>query len=56
VTTDLIKEVRTALCKRGLKSRYCISSGCEVPPGLSTKLENIKAVVDTTKKEGWVRC
>ncbi|MCL2295489.1 MAG: uroporphyrinogen decarboxylase family protein [Methanomassiliicoccaceae archaeon] len=56
VTSDLIKEVRTALCKRGLKSKYCISSGCEIPPDINTKLENITAVVETTKKEGWVKC
>ncbi len=52
VTSDLCHEVKTALCKRGLNSRYCIASGCEVPPDINTKLENIKAVVDVTKKEG----
>lgn len=52
VTADLCQEVKTALCKRGLKSQYCIASGCEVPPDMTTKLENIKAVVDTVKKEG----
>jgi len=52
VTEDLIQEVKTALCKRGLNSKYCIASGCEVPPDMSTKLENIKAVVDTVKKHG----
>ena len=55
VTSDLCKEVRTALCKRGLNSKYCIASGCEVPPDLSTKMENIEAVVKTTKKEGYVK-
>ncbi|MDR3206348.1 MAG: uroporphyrinogen decarboxylase family protein [Candidatus Methanoplasma sp.] len=52
VTSDLTKEVKAALCKRGLNSTFCISSGCEVPPDLTTKLENIGAVVDTVKKEG----
>lgn len=55
-TMNLIQEVKTALCQRGLHSRYVIASGCEVPPSLSTKLENIKAVVDTTKKYGQVEC
>jgi Uroporphyrinogen-III decarboxylase len=55
VTSDLIKEVKTALCKRGLESKYCIASGCEVPPDLSTKMENISAVVNTVKKEGQVK-
>ena len=54
VTSDLIKEVKTALCKKGLNSKYCIASGCEVPPDLTTKMENIAAVVNTTKKEGKV--
>ena len=52
VTSDLCQEVKTALCKRGLNSRYCIASGCEVPPDRVTKLENIKAVVDVTKEDG----
>jgi uroporphyrinogen decarboxylase len=54
VTKDLCMEVKTALCKRGLGSRYCIASGCEVPPDIHTKMENIQAVVDTTKKYGVV--
>jgi len=53
VTKDLCQEVKTALCKRGLDSpKYCIASGCEVPPDISTKMENIKAVVDTVKIHG----
>lgn len=52
ITKDLCQEVKTALCKRGLKSRYCISSGCEVPPGLECRMEDIQAVVDATKKYG----
>jgi uroporphyrinogen decarboxylase len=55
-TMNLLQEVKTALCQRGLSSRYCIASGCEVPPALATKLENIKAVVDTTKRYGQVEC
>ena len=44
ITKDLCQEVKTALCKKGLNSRYCISSGCEVPPDLETKIENVTAV------------
>lgn len=51
-TKKLCQNVKTALCKRGLKSRYCISSGCEVPPNLETKLENVTAVMDATHKYG----
>jgi uroporphyrinogen decarboxylase len=40
------------LCKRGLGPRYCIASGCEVPPDINTKLENIEAVVKATEKYG----
>ena len=52
VTKDLCQEVKTALCKKGLGPRYCIASGCEVPPDVHTKMENIKAVVDTAKEYG----
>ena len=52
VTQDLCQEVKTSLCKRGLKSQYCISSGCEVPPDCNTKMDNIKAVVEATKIYG----
>ena len=52
VTADLCQEVKTALCQRGLKSKYCIASGCEVPPDVGTKMENIKAVVEATKQYG----
>jgi len=55
-TMNLLQEVKTALCAKGLHSRYVIASGCEVPPALITKLENIKEVVDTTKKYGQVEC
>ncbi|QLH75126.1 MAG: uroporphyrinogen decarboxylase family protein [Methanomassiliicoccales archaeon] len=55
-TMKLIQEVKTALCQKGLHSRYCIASGCEVPPSVTTKLENIKACVDTVKKYGQVQC
>ena len=54
VTKDLCQEVKTALCKKGLGPRYCIASGCEVPPDVHTKTENIKAVVDTAKQYGKV--
>jgi len=55
-TMNLLQEVKTALCAKGLHSRYIVASGCEVPPSLSTKMENIKAVVDTTKKYGQITC
>jgi uroporphyrinogen decarboxylase len=55
-TMKLIAEVKTALCQRGLHSKYCIASGCEVPPSVTTKLENIKACVDTVKKYGQIQC
>ncbi|MDO5853223.1 MAG: uroporphyrinogen decarboxylase family protein [Thermoplasmata archaeon] len=51
-TKDLCQEAKTALCKKGLNSRYCISSGCEVPPDLETKLENVQAVMDATHQYG----
>jgi uroporphyrinogen decarboxylase len=51
-TKDLCHEVKTALCKRGLNSTYCIATGCEVPPDISCKLENISAMVEATKKYG----
>jgi len=52
-TKKLCQEVKTALCKKGINSpRYCIASGCEVPPSVNTKMENIKAMVDTVKKYG----
>ena len=52
VTKDLCQEVKTALCQRGLKSKYCIASGCEVPPDIGTKMENITAMVEANKKYG----
>ena len=55
-TINLLQEVKTALCAKGLNSRYVIASGCEVPPSLTTKMENIKTVIDTTKKYGQVTC
>lgn len=51
-TKDLCQEVKTALCKRGLNSTYCIASGCEVPPSTDCRLENIEAVVQATRKYG----
>jgi uroporphyrinogen decarboxylase len=51
-TMNLCKEVSEALKAKGHHSRYCIASGCEVPPSVATKLENIKMCVDTTKQYG----
>jgi uroporphyrinogen decarboxylase len=56
VTNDLLQEVKVALCERGLNSKYCTASGCEVPPSIHTKMENIKSVIDLTKKNGQVAC
>ncbi len=53
---NLVQEVKTALCERGLHSRYCNASGCEVPPTVTTKLENIKMCVDTVKQHGQMTC
>ncbi len=51
-TMNLCNEAVKALKDRGLGARYCIASGCEVPPALSTKMENIKTCVDTVKQYG----
>lgn len=51
-TKDLCQDVKTALCKRGLNSKYCISTNCEVPPDINCKLENISAMVEASKKYG----
>jgi uroporphyrinogen decarboxylase len=55
-TMKLIQEVKTAMCAKGLHSRYVISSGCEVPPSVTTKLDNIKKCVDTVKQYGQIQC
>lgn len=52
ITKGLCQEVKTALCRRGLNSRYCIASGCEVPPSLETNLGNISAVMNTVGEYG----
>ena len=51
-TRDLCQEVKTALCKRGLNSHAVIASGCEVPPDLECRLENVTAVMEATHKYG----
>ena len=51
-TRDLCQEVKTALCKRGLNSHAAIASGCEVPPDLECRLENVTAVMEATHKYG----
>ncbi len=51
-TMNLCNEVVAALKAKGLGGRYCIASGCEVPPSVSTKMENIKTCVDTVKQYG----
>ncbi len=52
VTKELCQEVKTAMCKAGLKSHTCIASGCEVPPDLETKWEVVQAVMDATHQYG----
>ena len=52
ITKSLCQEVKTALCRRGLNSRYCIASRCEVPPSLETNLDNISAVMNTIGEYG----
>ncbi len=52
ITGDLCQEVKTSLCKRGLKSRFVISSGCEVPPGIECRMDNIEAFVKATAQYG----
>ncbi|MHA1209892.1 MAG: uroporphyrinogen decarboxylase family protein [Candidatus Freyarchaeota archaeon] len=47
-----MEEVAKALEETGHRSKFVISTGCEVPPTLQTKLENIKAMMETVKKIG----
>jgi len=49
---NLCQEVKTGMCKRGLKSKWCIASGCEVPPELDTPIENVDAFVNAVHKYG----
>lgn len=51
-TKELCQEVKTAMCKRGLNSRWCIGSGCEIPPEVSTPIENVDALVAAVRKYG----
>lgn len=48
----LSQEVKTALCERGLHSRYILASGCEVPPTPTCRFENIDAFVESAKVYG----
>ncbi|MFQ5613351.1 MAG: uroporphyrinogen decarboxylase family protein [Anaerolineae bacterium] len=51
-TEELLRESVEGLEEAGLKSRFCIASGCEVPPALSTKMTNIKIMCDTVREIG----
>lgn len=51
-TEKLLREAVEGLQEAGLKSRFCIASGCEVPPALSTRLTNIKVMCDTVRQLG----
>ncbi|MCQ2069614.1 MAG: hypothetical protein MJZ68_00585 [archaeon] len=53
-TRDLCHEVKTALCERGLNSRYTIATGCEVPPTQTCRLENIDAMVEAVRTYGGI--
>lgn len=52
VTGDLCQEMKTCMCKRGLNSHLVVASGCEVPPDLECRMENVTAVMDATHKYG----
>ncbi|MDD4222049.1 MAG: uroporphyrinogen decarboxylase family protein [Candidatus Methanomethylophilus sp.] len=49
---SLCQEVKTGLCKHNLNSKWCIASGCEVPPELKTPMENIQAFMDGVDNHG----
>ena len=51
-TMNLCQEAKTALCKRGLNTHFCVSSGCEVPPDLECHIDNVTAVMDAVHKFG----
>lgn len=51
-TLKLLKESQRALKDSGNVSRFCICSGCEIPPALTTKAENIRATVEIVNKYG----
>ena len=51
-TKNLCQEAKTALCKMGLNSHFVVASGCEVPPDLECRIENVDAVMEATHKYG----
>lgn len=51
-TKDLCQEMKTAMCKRGLNSHMVVASGCEVPPDLECRIDNITAVMEATHQYG----
>ena len=51
-TKDLCEEMKTAMAARGLNSHVAVASGCEVPPDLECKIENITAVMEATHQYG----
>lgn len=51
-TENMYREAVEGLQEAGLTSRFCISSGCEVPPALSTNLNNVKVMCDTVREIG----
>lgn len=52
ITRDLCQEAKIAMCKKSLNSHFAVASGCEVPPDLECKIENITVVMDATHKYG----
>ena len=51
-TEDMLRDATEGLKEAGLVSRFCVASGCEVPPALSTNLDNIKIMCDTVRELG----
>nr|MDO8082160.1 uroporphyrinogen decarboxylase family protein [Candidatus Freyarchaeota archaeon] len=51
-TRIFMEEVAKALEESGHKSKFVISTGCEVPPTVETKLENVRAMMETVKTIG----
>ena len=51
-TADVCNEAKAALKARGLNSTYCIAPGCEVPPDINAKLEQVEVFMDAVRTAG----
>jgi uroporphyrinogen decarboxylase len=51
-TRNFMEEVAKALIESGHKSKFVISTGCEISPSTETKLENVRAMMETVNKYG----